>query len=174
MIAREVAEPGTPGHRAVVDRFGAGVLGPDGALDRKALAERVFADPEALAALNAIVHPAVRALIAERLAAEATTDHVVVLVIPLLAESGGAYPVDGVIVVDCPEELALRRLVEARGMDPEDVRRRMAAQAGRSARRAIADFVIPNEGTLEDLRRDTERAWEWIRTLRPPATARDH
>ena len=171
VIAREVVRPGTPALQAIVERFGPGVLRQDGSLDRQALAGLVFDDPEALAALNGIVHPAVRDVIAERLRAEAGTDHVVVLVIPLLVESRGDYPVAGVVVVDAPEDLAARRLARHRGMDEEDVRRRMAAQASRSDRLAVADFVIRNDGSLDDLRREAERAWKWVLTLpagRPP------
>lgn len=165
VIARQVVERGTPGYEAVVERFGPAVVSADGNLDRQALAGLVFDDRDALAALNAIVHPAVRAAIAERLRAEAHTDHVVVLVIPLLVESGGGYPVAGVIVVDTPEAMAVRRLVQLRGMEEEDVRRRMAAQASRDARLAVADFVINNDGSLEHLRDEAERAWRWVMSL---------
>jgi dephospho-CoA kinase len=164
-IAREVVEPGTPAYQAVVDRFGPQVVRADGSLDRKALADLVFEDPEALAALNRIVHPAVRAVVAERVAAEAATDHVVVLVVPLLVESGGAYDVAGVIVVDCAQEVAVTRLV-GRGMDEADARRRLAAQTTRARRLANADFVIVNDGSLEDLEAEVDAAWTWITGLR--------
>ena len=164
-IARQVVEPGTPAHAAVVARFGTAVLHPDGTLNRQALADLVFADPEALAALNAIVHPAVRAVVADRVAAEADTDHVVVLVVPLLVESG-AYHVAGVIVVDCAEDVAVARLVERRGMSEADARRRLAAQATRPRRLASADFVIQNDGSWEDLEAEVECAWTWITGLR--------
>jgi len=109
-LAREAVAVGTTGHRAVVDRFGADVVADDGSLDRRALAGVVFDDPAALADLNAIVHPPVRAAIAERLAELHGTDAVVVLEIPLLVESGRSYGESAVVVVDCPEDVALRRL----------------------------------------------------------------
>lgn len=158
-LAREVVAAGTPGHRAVVDRFGPRVVAGDGSLDRKALAGVVFDDPEALADLNAIVHPAVRAAIADRLAALAPTDAVVVLEIPLLVESGRSYGASKVIVVDCPEEVALRRLADGRGMDPDDARRRMAAQVSRAERLAAADVVIDNAGSLADLKAQVDEVW---------------
>jgi dephospho-CoA kinase len=165
-VAREVVEPGAPAHAAVAERFGPGVLRPDGAIDRAALADVVFGDAAALADLNAIVHPAVDAVMTERLAAEAATDHVVVLEVPLWVEKGyrGAR---GVIVVDCPPELAVRRLVDQRGMDEADVRRRAAAQASPEDRLAAADFVVHNDGSLDDLARQVDDAWSWIQSLRP-------
>jgi dephospho-CoA kinase len=158
-LAREVVADGTPGHRAVVDRFGPRVVAGDGSLDRKALADLVFDDPDALTDLNAIVHPAVRAAIAERLAELAATDAVVVLEIPLLVESGRSYGASMVVVVDCPEEVALRRLVDGRGMDPDDARRRMAAQVSRADRLAVADVVIDNAGSLAHLERQVDELW---------------
>ena len=168
-LAREAVAVGTGGYRAVVDRFGPAVVAGDGSIDRKALAGVVFEDPEALADLNGIVHPLVRAAIAERVAEVAGTDAVVVLEIPLLVESGPSGPQSGVvgrsygasqvIVVDCPEDVAVRRLVEGRGMDEADARRRIAAQASRGERLAVADVVIDNSGSLADLRRQVDAAW---------------
>ena len=158
-LAREAVASGTPGLRAVVDRFGPAVVAEDGSLDRAALAGVVFDDPDALADLNAIVHPPVRAAIASRLAGLAGTDSVVVLEIPLLVESGRSYGESQVVVVDCPEEVAVTRLVEHRGMDPADARRRIAAQASRADRLARADVVIENSGSLEDLRRQVDAVW---------------
>jgi dephospho-CoA kinase len=166
-LAREAVAPGTPGLSEVVARFGAEVVGAGGALDRGALAGMVFTDASALADLNAIVHPWVRAAIAERLAAldGGTFDGVVVLEIPLLVESGRSYGASKVIVVDCPEEVALRRLVEERGMDEGDARRRMAAQVSRADRLAAADVVIDNSGSLADLERRVDEMWA---ELAPP------
>ena len=158
-LAREAVAPGTPALRAVVDRFGPAVVAGDGSLDRQALAGVVFDDAGALADLNAIVHPPVRAAIAERLAELAATDAVVVLEIPLLVESGRSYGESAILVVDCPEEVAVRRLVEDRGMDEADARRRMAAQVPRRQRLAAADVVIDNAGALDDLRRQVEAVW---------------
>jgi dephospho-CoA kinase len=158
-LAREAVAVGTDGYRAVVDRFGPGVVTGDGGLDRRALAGVVFGDPEALADLNVIVHPPVRAAIAERVAELAGTDALVVLEIPLLVESGRSYGASQVIVVDCPEDVAVHRLVGGRGMDEADARRRIAAQVSRDERLAAADIVIDNAGSLDELRRQVEAVW---------------
>ncbi|MDP8938098.1 MAG: dephospho-CoA kinase [Actinomycetota bacterium] len=168
VLARQVVEPGGPAYAGVVERFGPAVVRPDGTLNRPALADIVFSDPDALADLNALTHPAVKALIAERLAEEAAGDSVVVLVVPLLLESG-RYPTAGIMVVDCPEDVAVRRLVEHRGMTEDAARRRLAAQASRAERLTAADHVIVNDGSLADLVPAVDRAWEWIEALRRPA-----
>jgi dephospho-CoA kinase len=162
-LARDAVRVGTPGHGAVVDRFGPGVVAPDGSLDRRVLAGLVFEDPSALADLNAIVHPPVRAGIAARLAELEGSDAVVVLEIPLLVESGRSYGASTVIVVDCPEDVAVRRLVEGRGMEEADARRRMAAQVSRADRLAAADVVIDNSGSRADLDRRVEEVWSRLR-----------
>lgn len=162
-LAREAVAVGTDGFRAVVDRFGPDVIAGDGGLDRKALAGVVFEDPEALADLNGIVHPLVRAAIAAQVAKLAGTDAVVVLEIPLLVESGRSYGASKVIVVDCPEEIAVRRLAEGRGMDEADARRRMAAQVSRAERLAAADVVIDNSGAVDDLGRQVDALWADLR-----------
>jgi dephospho-CoA kinase len=123
----------------------------------------VFDDPAALADLNAIVHPPVRAAIAAQVAELEGPDLVVVLVIPLLVESGRSYGESAVIVVDCPEDVAVRRLVEPRGMDEADARRRMAAQVSRADRLAAADVVIDNSGSPEELERQVEEVWLRLR-----------
>jgi len=164
-LAREAVAVGTAGHRAVVDRFGADVVADDGSLDRRALAGVVFDDPAALADLNAIVHPPVRAAIAARLAELTGTEAVVVLEIPLLVESGRSYGESAVVVVDCPEDVALRRLVDGRGMDEADARRRMAAQIPRAERLAAADLVIDNSGPLEALEPQVAELWAGIKGL---------
>ena len=168
-LAREVVEPHEPAFARVVERFGPGVVGPDGRLDRPALGAIVFRDPKARADLEAITHPAIGVRMAEMMAAEAGTDHVVVLDVPLLVESGRTNTA-GVIVVDCPEELAIERLERDRGMDADEIRRRMAAQATRQERLDKADFVIVNDGSRERLREQVEAAWAWIGTL--PRTGR--
>jgi len=167
-IAREVVEPGGPAYQGVVDRFGQSVVLPDGSLNRPALAEIVFSDADALKDLNSVVHPAVGAVIAERLAEESSTDHVVVLDVPLLVESGRG-DMAGIIVVDCPPEEALRRAV-ARGLPEDDVRRRMANQVSREDRLAKADFVVDNSGSESALAGEVDRAWQWIEGTagRPP------
>jgi dephospho-CoA kinase len=156
-IAREVVEPGTPGLEAVVAAFGPGVLTHDGALDRPALAAVVFADPEARRRLDGIVHPLVRARATELVAA-APPDAVVVQDVPLLVETGQAGSYDLVLVVEADLETRVRRLV-GRGLSEDDARARIAAQATDEQRRAMADVVLENSGTVEDLEAQVERFW---------------
>lgn len=171
-LAREVVEPGTDGFARVVERFGPEVVQADGRLDRGKLASVVFVDAEARRELNAIVHPAVAARMAERLSALRQADDVVVLDIPLLVEGGARdrYPVAGVLVIDSPVDLAIERLVAGRGMDRADAERRVAAQASRAERLASADYVIVNMGTLDELAAMVDRAWSWMQGLRAAAT----
>ncbi len=156
-IAREVVEPGTGGLAAVVDAFGPGVLTADGALDRAALASIVFSDPEARARLDAIVHPLVRAR-AEEVVAQAPPHAVVVQDVPLLVETGQAGRYDLVLVVEADLETRVARLVR-RGLDEEDARARIAAQATDQQRRAVADVVLDNSGDPEALAAQVERFW---------------
>lgn len=160
-IAREVVEPGTPGLAAVVEAFGAEVLAADGALDRPKLGSLVFADPGQLAALNAIVHPLVRAR-SHELESAAAEDAVVVHDVPLLTENGLAPLYDLVLVVDVAPGTQLDRLVRLRGMTEEDARARMAAQATREERLEIADIVIDNDVPLEDLRQRVREVWDGL------------
>jgi dephospho-CoA kinase len=164
LITHEMQASGTVVFESIVERFGAGVVGTDGELDRAALADIVFADADAKAALEAIVHPAVGAEIAARLAAEAATDHVVILDIPLLVESG-FKDLAGIIVVDTDPEIAVQRLVQQRALREADARARIAAQASRDERLARADFVIPNSGSREELEQRVDQCWEWVRSL---------
>lgn len=168
LIAREVVAPGTPGLAAIAAEFGPGVLLPDGGLDRAGLAAIVFADAGALARLNAITHPLISARMAD-LAAAAPEDAVVVYDLPLLAEGGPEAAYDVVVVVDAPDEVRIGRLVRDRGMTREQVLARMAAQASREARLAIADVVIDNSGGLADLDRRVDAVWADLatRTGRP-------
>ncbi len=161
-IAREVVEPGTPGLAAVVEEFGENVLTPDGALDRPKLGGIVFNDPEKLKALNAIVHPLVGARSAE-LEASAGPDAVVVHDVPLLTENGLAPLYDTVVVVDAAPQTQLDRLVRLRGMAEDEAKSRMAAQATREQRLAIADLVIDNDGPLEALEPQVRAVWERLR-----------
>ena len=155
-IAREVVEPGQPGLAAVVERFGAGVVDGEGRLDRPALAALVFGDDAARADLNAIVHPLVAAETARRIAA-APPDAVVVIDVPLLVEAArSGY--DLVVITEAPEAVRLERLV-ARGMSPDDARRRMAAQASDADRRKVADVVLDNSGSEEDLEAQIDALW---------------
>ncbi|NLD76885.1 MAG: dephospho-CoA kinase [Acidimicrobiales bacterium] len=169
-ITRELQEPGQAVLAAMVDRFGSRILTGDGSLDRQAVADIVFSDAEALGDLNRIVHPAVGAEIARRLEAEVSSGNVVVLDVPLLVESGRS-DMAATIVVDVDPELAVRRLVEHRGVREDDARARMALQATREERVARADLVIDNSGTPDDLDAAVDRAWEWIQTLREQTRA---
>ncbi|AGP58697.1 dephospho-CoA kinase [Streptomyces rapamycinicus] len=157
-IAREVVEPGTPGLAAVVAEFGPELLTADGRLDRPGLGGIVFNDPERLSALNAIIHPLVRDRSAE-LQAAAAPDAVVVHDVPLLAENKLAPLYDLVMVVDATPETQLDRLVRLRGMAEDEARARMAAQATRAERLAIADVVIDNNGPIEALEPQVRKAW---------------
>lgn len=166
-IVREVQAPGTPVLAAIVDRFGPEVLDADGALDRQALADRVFTDDAALADLNALVHPAVGAEIARRLEEAAATDDVVVLDVPLLVESG-RDDLHELVVVDLDPEVAVARAVEHRGMRADDVRARIARQASREERRARATVVIDNSGDRAALDAQVDALWTRLTTPRTP------
>lgn len=168
-LAREVVEPGTPGLAAVVAEFGEDVLLPSGALDREKVGRIVFADTGRLTALNAIVHPLVGERMQELMDA-APAGAVVVYDVPLLVENGLAPMYDEVVVVDAPEDVQLDRLVARRGMTEQDARARMANQASREDRLAVATHVIDNSGTLDDLKAQVDALWE---TLTHRAAHRD-
>jgi dephospho-CoA kinase len=167
-ITREVQQPGTPVFAAMLERFGPGIVADDGTLDRQAVADIVFADPDALADLNAIVHPAVGAELLARMEALGGTDEIVVLDVPLLVESTRGYPVAGLLVVDVDPDIAVARLVAQRGMREDDARARIARQASRDERLARADRVIDNSGDLDALAAQVDAAWRWIETLPRP------
>ncbi|GAA0222082.1 dephospho-CoA kinase [Actinomadura nitritigenes] len=171
-IAREVVEPGTAGLAAVVAEFGEEVLLPSGALDREKVGRIVFADADRLAALNAIVHPLVGERMQELMDA-APADAIVVYDVPLLAENGLAGMYDVVVVVDAPEETQLDRLTSRRGMTEEDARARMANQATRERRRAVATHVIDNSGTLDDLKAQVDALWETLTRQAAEKTPRE-
>ena len=157
-IAREVVERGTPGLAAVVAEFGPEVLRPDGSLDRERLGSIVFADSGRRERLNAIVHPLVGARMRE-LAEQAPPGAIVIHDVPLIAENDLAGAYDYVVVVDAPVEEQVRRLTALRGMTEDDARVRIAAQATRERRRAVADHVIDNSGTLDDLAAQVDALW---------------
>lgn len=165
-IVRQLQEPGTRVFDEMVERFGAGIVAEDGSLDRAAVADLVFTDPEALADLGKIVHPRVGEEIARRLVELAETDQVVILDVPLLVESG-RDDMAGTIVVDLDPDVAVRRLVEHRGFAEEDARNRIARQVSREDRLAKADFVVDNHGDLEELGPQIDAAWAWIESQRP-------
>jgi dephospho-CoA kinase len=159
-IAREIVTPHGVAFAPLVERFGRDILTPEGLLDRAALAAVVFNDPEALAALNAITHPAISAVMTERRAREEGTDHVVVLDVPLLVPAHRELlDLAVVVVVDCPVELALARLVEQRGFTRADAEARIAAQPDRDERRQGADFVIDNSSDRVHLEGEVDRVW---------------
>ena len=163
-IARDIVEPGGPALRALVAEFGEQILQPDGALSRAALARIAFTDPAATGRLNAIMHPLIRAEAARRLATQ-PEPAIVVYDMPLLVESGQDSIVDLVVVVDVPEEIQLDRAVDLRGLDEEDVRRRMAVQATREVRNAAADVIIDNSGDLVITALQVDDLWD--RLTRP-------
>lgn len=163
-IAREVVRPGTPGLAAIVEEFGEDVLLPDGTLDRPGLGRIVFSDPRALGKLNAITHPLIGAR-SQELFEAAPPDGIVVYDMPLLTENNLASLHDVNIVVDVPVETQVDRLVNERGMSEQDARSRIAAQATREQRRAIADFVIDNSGSLEALDAAVDEIWARLTEL---------
>jgi dephospho-CoA kinase len=165
-IVREVQAPGTPVLAAMVERFGPEILTEGGELDRQAVADIVFNDADALAALNAIVHPAVGAELVRRLEDAAGRGGVLILDVPLLVESGRDDMV-GTIVIDTDPDIAIDRLIEHRGFTEADARARMARQASRDDRLAKADFVITNDGSPADLEEQVDACWAWISTLAP-------
>lgn len=168
-IARELQEPGMPLLGVLAERFGAEILREDGSLDRAALAAKAFTDPEELKALNAIVHPAIGAEIRRRIDEQAPSDRVVILDVALMVENDGRrrYGVDQVIVVDTPVDVAVERLVRYRGFDEADARARISRQATREQRREIANRIVDNGGTPDELAAQIDPLWEWIMSLPP-------
>jgi dephospho-CoA kinase len=168
LAARDVVQPGTPGLGEIAAVFGPRVLRPDGSLDREQLGQLVFADPGLRAKLNAIVHPLVhermRQLEQQAIAA-AGPAAIIVHDVPLLAENGLGRGFDTVLVVDAPDDQRVQRLTATRGMTAAHAQDRMAAQASRQQRLAIADIVIDNSGTLDDLDRRVEEVWAVLRDL---------
>lgn len=165
-VVKELQQPGQAVHAAMVERWGEGIVAEDGQLDRQAIANIVFNDEDELKALNALVHPVVRKEMNRQAESFRDTDRVVILDIPLLnegdAQKRGAV---GVIVVDCPPETAIERLVTHRGFDRADAEARMAAQASREERLGLADFVVDNGGDLAQLGAEIERCWNWLMSL---------
>ena len=161
LLAREVVERGTPGLARVVEEFGEELLTADGDLDRPAMGRLVFGDEERRRRLEAIVHPLVFERYAE-IEGSAPADGVVVHDIPLLAESGRADTFDEVVVVDVPTELQVERMVRDRDWTEDEARSRIAAQATREQRLAIATIVVDNAGSLDDLRVRVAEVWEQL------------
>ncbi|MBD8608285.1 dephospho-CoA kinase [Aeromicrobium sp. CFBP 8757] len=163
-LAREIVEPGRPALAVIAARFGDGVIGADGTLDRPALGSIVFGDPEALSDLNGITHPAIRDLAAER-EASAGPDAIVVHDNPLLVEMGADAHCDVVVVVDVPVEVQVDRLVTIRGMSADEARARIAAQAPRDTRTGAADLVIDNTGPEGELARIVGGVWDELASV---------
>lgn len=168
LLAREAVEPGTPGHAAVIERFGADVLAPGGELDREALASIVFADPSARRDLEEIVHPEVRRLFAEGSEAYRDTDRVVVFSAPLLVETGMHTAFEILVVVSATVATQIERLMRQRGMSESSIRARIEAQAPLEDKAAVADFLVDNEGTLDELESQVDRLWNDL-SARPVA-----
>ncbi|HEY3213263.1 MAG TPA: dephospho-CoA kinase [Actinomycetota bacterium] len=164
LLAREAVEPGTPGHAAVIERFGADVLAPGGELDREALASIVFADPAARRDLEQIVHPEVRRLFAEGSEAYRDTDRVVVFSAPLLVETGMHTAFEILVVVSATVATQIRRLMRQRGMSEPSIRARIDAQAPLEDKAAAADFLVDNEGSLDELESQVEQLWNDLST----------
>ena len=163
-IVRDVQQPGSPVLAQLAERFGPDVIDADGSLDRAALAAVAFADKDALAALNAIVHPAVGAEINRRVLARRHTTDVVVMDIPLLTENPRTG-LQAIIVVDVPTETQVRRLVEGRGFAEDDARARIGRQATREQRLATATHIIDNSGDVDHLRPQVEGLWGELTAL---------
>ena len=162
LVAREIVEPGQPALAELAEAFD-GVLNPDGTLNRAELARQAFATPEATKKLNAITHPRIRAR-TEELFKQGRESGAEVLVydMPLLIENGEVNKVDHVLVVDAPDELRIERLVQHRGLDEDDARRRIAAQIDRETRLSAADTVLDNSGSLEDLLAQVDCFWDGL------------
>jgi dephospho-CoA kinase len=163
-LARRAIEPGSDGMVKVGDRFGPGVVARDGSVDRSALAGVVFADDDARGDLEAIVHPEVARLFAEEVARLRDGDAVVVYEVPLLVETGIAPAFDVVVTLSATRDVRADRLRADRGMTEDSIRERMKAQASDAAREVIADEVIRNDGSLDELERQVEALWQRLRT----------
>lgn len=170
VLARDAVAPGTPGHDRVVERFGPNVLAPGGDIDREALASVVFSDPAARRDLEAIVHPEVRRLFAESTEEFRGTDAVVVFSAPLLVETGMHTAFEVLVVVSAPVEMQVDRLLRDRGMSEPAIRERIGAQLPLEDKAEVADILIDNEGTVEELEGQVERVWTELRA-RAAATA---
>ena len=164
-LAREAVAAGSPGLAAIASRFGSAVIAADGTLDRAALGSVVFDDAEALEALNAIVHPEVRRIAQQRIAAAkaADPDTVVVYDVPLLVEANVSMPWDLVVIAEAPAEIRKRRMIELRGMSAEDAERRIANQASDAERRAVADVIIDTGGSEAYTLEQADALWERLR-----------
>ena len=169
VIVRDLQQPGQPVFLAMVERWGSEIVDETGQLNRQAVANIVFHDAAELEALEGLIHPRVREEMTARISQLSTTASVVVQDIPLLNKVMGddRRSHGSTLVVDCPVEVAVDRLVEFRGFDRSDAEARVAAQISRQERVAMADFVVDNGGDLESLEKEIERCWRWIEALPP-------
>ncbi len=162
-VAREVVAPGGPAYQPLIDHFGPGIVAPDGTIDRRALAAVAFVDDESRRALNAITHPAIGIAMIEARDALADTDDIVILAIPLLtAAHRDTVRLHKVVVVDCPTDIALERLLSQRGFDRADAEARIRAQISREERAREADYVLDNSGDWAALRAEVAKLWAWL------------
>jgi dephospho-CoA kinase len=162
-VARDVVAPGGPAYQPLIDRFGPGIVAADGAIDRPALAAVAFANEETRLELNAITHPAIGIAMIQARDALADTDHIVVLAIPLLtALHRETVKLHKVVVVDCPTDIALGRLLSQRGFDRADAEARIRAQITREERKKEADYVLDNSGDRTALEVEVAKLWEWL------------
>ena len=165
LIVRELQQPGAEIYEKMIELFGSEVVAADQSLDRTAIAKKVFTDESLLKTLNQLVHPVVKRVMNERVESFRDTEKVVILDIPLLVENP-REGLDGVLVVDLDAEIAVKRLVVQRNMSAEDARARIAKQATREQRLAIANHVIDNSGDRNALSQKIEIAWSWIKSLK--------
>ena len=166
-VARDVVAPGGPAYQPLIDRFGAGIVAADGTIDRQALAAVAFADEATRLELNAITHPAIGITMIQARDALADTDNIVVLAIPLLtAAHRDTVKLHKVVVVDCPTDIALERLLSQRGFDRADAEARIRSQISREERVKEADYVLDNSGDREALEAEVDRLWAWLSAQR--------
>jgi dephospho-CoA kinase len=166
-VARDVVAPGGPAYQPLIDRFGTGIVAADGTIDRPALAAVAFADEGRRLELNAITHPAIGITMIQARDAQAATDHIVVLAIPLLtALHRETVKLHKVVVVDCPTDVALERLLSQRGFDRADAEARIRSQISREERVKEADYVLDNSGDRAALEAKVAELWEWLEAAR--------
>jgi dephospho-CoA kinase len=170
-LARDVVEPGTPAWSKIVEHFGSAVVLPDKRIDRPALGEIVFNDPARLALLNEIVHPEVMRRIADRIEELSSTDAIVVADVPLLVEVGATSMFNVVVVVNASERAQVDRMRRVRGMDEDAARARIAAQLPTAEKADVADWVVTNDGSLEELEASISALWEFLEARRGGRTA---
>jgi dephospho-CoA kinase len=169
-VARDVVAPGGPAYQPLIDKFGTGIVAPDGTIDRPALAAVAFADEASRLELNAITHPAIGIAMIQARDALAETDKIVVLAIPLLtALHRETVKLHKVVVVDCPTDIALERLLSQRGFDRTDAEARIRSQISREERVKEADYVLDNSGDRATLEGEVAKLWDWLTTPEPAA-----